>query len=234
MKDNLHSTLKMTIKKLVEHYLHRKEESKTDLVRQMGYRNINKGLRRLDECLATGRCTEVFLKTLARVLDTDLCMIRSALWETRRNVEAREEASRRRHFRPHIRILHSLKVPVNITAVAFAGIHCFKVIPTDRELIRKSLWEQIEEAREIIQQHFIRSEGRCPLFGRITGYRYFYSFDEWVELDTEGTLLGYHQGKSILPTATLKIGGRLTGKGIPGKNELSFLWSNGRTFKAET
>ena len=115
-------------------------------------------------------------------------------------------------FEAYIEIQHASERPTNITAVALFGTAQFKEIHFEHPIDDKSLWEQIEIVREIVRQHFEIKNGKCPMFGPITGYRYFYKQDEWVEFSTDGEIKGYHTGNNKKAEAVLQIGSkRITG-----------------------
>ncbi len=122
--------------------------------------------------------------------------------------------SEHKEFTPYIFINHSLQRPTNITAVAFIGISCFKHIHLPEGISGKSLWEQIEIVKDVIEKHYSAKEGKCPLFGDITGYLYFYQKNEWIEFSIDGSVKGYKSGDFAEPKAALKIGSKIIRDGL--------------------
>jgi hypothetical protein len=198
----------MNINELINTYLADNKENKIDLVKKMGYKNIAKGLRRLESCLTQARVNNNFLNQLAHVTALDIKVIEEALSITQNEIRQKEIENLKINFKPHIKINHELKRPTNITAVAFIGEKQFKEIPFPKSITKDSLWNQIEEVRKMIHQHQITTEGKCSLFGRITGYLYFYQFDEWIEFSTDGQIMEYYSGDYEQPKTILKIGNK--------------------------
>jgi hypothetical protein len=100
------------------------------LLRRAGYKNIAKGLRRLDELLA-GELdkTRDLIRALPAALHVRPEVVERAIEETRRRTaEAQQAAEQARHtvwraaFRPHAIILTERTVPQPIFVAAFIGI----------------------------------------------------------------------------------------------------------------
>ena len=51
---------------------------------------------------------------------------------------------------------------------------------------RRSERAQLHWVQWRVRQHFIEHNGKLPLFGDITGYRFDVTDDESIKLDTEG------------------------------------------------
>ena len=101
-----------------------------DLVRRAGYKNIAKGLRRLDELLAGELVkTRDLIRALPAALDVPSEVVEHAIEETRRRIsEAKEAAEQAREtvwraeFRPHAIILTERTVPQPFFVAAFIGV----------------------------------------------------------------------------------------------------------------
>ena len=100
--------------------------SRPDLMRRAGYKNIAKGLRRLDELLAGDLDkTGGLIRALPAALDVTPEVIEHAIEETRRRIAEAQEAARqareaawRAAFRPHAIILTERTVPQPIFVAA--------------------------------------------------------------------------------------------------------------------
>lgn len=202
------------IEQLIEFYLSHNNLHRKDLVVRMGYKNITKGLRRLDACIKLGECSEIFKNLLANALNITLTEIEQAIGLLRSEIRKSELKMEKSRFRPHIKITHAGNRPLNITAVAFFGIKQFKEIAVDENLSRKTLWEQIEIVQDLVKNHYAHANGTCPMFGVITGYRYFYQFDEWVAFSTDGSILNYESGQCKNAQVVLKIGRKKISDGL--------------------
>ena len=104
--------------------------SRPDLMRRAGYKNIAKGLRRLDELLAGDLDkTRGLIRALPAALDVPPEVVEHAIEETRRRIAEAQEAARqareaawRAAFRPHAIILTERTVPQPIFVAAIIGV----------------------------------------------------------------------------------------------------------------
>ena len=161
----------------------------------LGYKNGSKLFRRLDEWLQAGNGRGDFLEQLGAALWLKREEVEAALEETRtikRAERAAEEAERqefiRRNFVPYIAIETELRRPTSITMAAVCGgrMKYIKLIEPKNPLSRA---EDLSRIVKIVVAHFADSGGRCPLFGRITGYRYVRTYEESVRFDINGALI---------------------------------------------
>ena len=97
--------------------------NKSELVKAIGYQNINKGMRKLDACITGEKIHKKFLVNLARVLEIDDQTLNEAIKKTLEEIKHKQEKQERLHFKPHIYIKHSESTPRSITTVCFAGIN---------------------------------------------------------------------------------------------------------------
>ena len=95
-------------------------------LRRAGYKNVAKGLRRLDELLAGELVrTRDLIRTLPAALDVPPEVVEHAIEETRRQTAAAGQARQmvwRAAFRPHAIILTERTVPQPFFVAAFIGI----------------------------------------------------------------------------------------------------------------
>lgn len=104
--------------------------NRPDLVRRAGYKNIAKGLRRLDELLAGDLDkSRGLVRALPAALDVPTEVVEHAIAETRRRIAEAQEAARlareaawRAGFRPHAIILTERTVPQPIFVAAIIGV----------------------------------------------------------------------------------------------------------------
>jgi len=185
------------------------------LVKSLGYRNVNRGLRRIDDLLLSGTGRKALLAKIAEVLGIDQEQIDKALDETRELLRKEREYSERKKFRPYIYVQHASQRPCSITIVAFVGVDQFKFILVPWEITALPLQQQVESVSTLVREHYQGKGTRCTMFGEITGYIYRYSFDEGISFSVHGELLNAdlkRKGSEWSPQATLTIGGkRVTG-----------------------
>jgi hypothetical protein len=106
------------IRDLIENRWRDLNLTRTDLVRNAGYKNVVKGLRRL-QTLMTGdlETTKGLIAKLPEALELRPEDITEAVEETRRQIREKEEQAYRASFKPHAIVLTERKIPTQ-TAIA--------------------------------------------------------------------------------------------------------------------
>ena len=175
-----------------------------------GYRNLNKGRRRLEAFVASGHAPEKFSEGLRTFLAIEPEPWNSAVVETREQISAKQEASQRERFRPYIfaKTHGGLRTaPVFIKAFA-AGQ---KLLPVPAEWLELSAKELVGHVGKLAARHFQDEGGEFPVHGTIIGYRLHITYDHAVDLGTDGSLLEpfADPAQESLPTLYVK------GKPIP-------------------
>ena len=61
---------------------------------------------------------------------------------------------------------------------------------------------------KLIRAHYLAQEGKCPMMGDITGYRFRNTYDTYLEFDTEGNFVQAAAGCPPEPQATASIKGQ--------------------------
>ena len=189
---------------------------KSELVKAIGYQNINKGMRKLDACITGEGIHKKFLVNLARVLEIDDQTLNEAIKKTLEEIKRKQEKQERLHFKPHIYIKHSESTPRSITTVCFIGVSYFKHIELPPNIHMLSDEKQIETVTKIINKHYQIEEGKNGMFGHITGYIYRKTYDDSIEFSVTGEVLGRSTEKIHEGKATLTIGGKTIEGGILG------------------
>ena len=192
--------------------------NKSELVKAIGYQNINKGIRKLDACI-TGEGiykNKKLLFNVGRVLEIDDQTLNEAIKKTLEEIKHKQEKQERLHFKPHIYIKHSESTPRSITTVCFIGVNYFKHIglPPETHLLPSE--KQVETVSKIINKHYQSEEGKNLMFGHITGYIYRKTYDDSIEFTVTGEVLGHSTEKIYEPKATLTVGGKTIEDGILG------------------
>ena len=118
-------------------------------------------------------------------------------------------------FKPYVYIKNINRQPSQLFPVAILGIAYFKHIAVPDSVARKTLWQQIEIVRDIIQKHFIKYAGKSPLFGDISGYIFFFRKNEGIEFKTDGEIVDYDVQDFSEPGVILKIGNKRFYNGLP-------------------
>jgi len=209
---------KYSVGRLIEKTFRERGLRRSQIIQAVGYRNVNKGLRRLDTIL-TGRVRDFeFLREVSRALEIPEETFEQAMRETLRERHLEHEKQERHntlHFRPHVIIKHSRERPKSLTALCFMGSNRFKHLRLPPGLPFFSDDEQLEVVRDVICRHFDRDKNVDGMFGFPTGYIYRKTYDRSIELSTDGEIIDDTLGKIHEPKALLVIGGRVAAGDAP-------------------
>ena len=93
-------------------------------------------------------------------------------------------------FAPYVFIETTLKRPSSIAMAAATGGR-MKYI----DLPASFTTDDLSQVRQIVCEHYRKNEGNCILFGRVVKYRFVYTPDDCILLDTEGNEIGRQQGR---------------------------------------
>ncbi len=185
--------------------------SRVELMHKLGYANTDRGLRRFDDFLATGRITTHLLKNLPDVLGLDTLNVEDAAATTRQQIADAEEAAARERFRPHIIVLANRQDGKHIPVFVKAWIWRNRVIGLPDDFGGLSSSQQMKQATRIVRGHYHEHGGELGIWGRITGYRLQRTFDHAVILNTDGTISdGFNRDGEVLAPEI-----RIKGKRIP-------------------
>jgi hypothetical protein len=181
--------------------------SRADLVRRTNYKNIAKGLRRLDNALS-GELDKSrdLISALPAALDVPTELVERAIEDTRRQVaNAKEaalqarEAAWRAAFRPHAIILTERTVPQPIFVAAVIGVERLLRIDFDVALPPVSFAGQalagIRRKLSGFKSELGRISDTLPAFGRPVGVIVNYTPDRAIRFGLDGNAL------EILPRA---------------------------------
>jgi len=203
------------ISALILRYTSRSKEEKLNIVKKLGgYKNLNKGLRRLEHLIQTGQCPDSLREKLPSVLGIDPSAIQEAFEATLAQQREEEEKAReeyeRKTFRPHIWVKHELENPPlgSICIVAFIGIEHWKVITLPEDIASLRWSEQCWTLREKIREHQSQEYVDRSMFGKVTGYLYRKTYDDSLLFSTDGTLLEMYRPQISKPEVYLKVGNK--------------------------
>lgn len=156
------------------------------LASQLGYRNRNKALRRIDALLQYGQLGAELQDRLSALLQVSPELI-----------DEQCRAARARHWRRQREIQFASQGPQLIaivprpTQLFFAGLisahKCVVALPMD--LPQRSDTDQLIFLRQAAESVVAKEGGSIPLFGGISGFGYVHSPHAHWLLDTQGQLV---------------------------------------------
>lgn len=194
--------------------------SRSELVRRCGYKNIAKGIRRLDQLYAGDlQKTTSLLAGLAIALRLSPDVVQQALNETNQQLKERAsraaaeaEAAWRAAFKPHGILLGTDTRPSQIIIFAISGgAERWLKIPLD---LSQSPLTYAEQALAVVRETPV-----VPFFGRTTGFIVNYTPDHAVRFDCEGrpveTLTrAYRPGEVTVTLARRPVSAEAFGKAL--------------------
>ena len=181
--------------------------SRGEFAKRLGYKNIAKGIRRIDAlCEGNINGTKQFLDVLPRALETSAETVKRALDQTVREIELAEKQEAeardkiwRENFCPHAIILTEHTVPSPIFVAAMIGVE---------KLLRIDL-DATQGPVSFVRQVLDRLPERVPAFGKPIGFVINYSPDKAVRFDPNGQPIEMLD-KAVRPgtAVLLRLGGR--------------------------
>lgn len=160
--------------------------SRVDIVKLCGFKNITKGLQRLDDVYA-GRLTgiDALLKGLPDALKVTGQQVADAVAETLRRRLAEEDEAWRSAFVPHAIVITEHKRPTQITLAAMTGAGERLHIPLD---VTRSPVTFFDQAKAVMTKRLRDTNGKTFMFfGRPLALAVNYSPDAAVKFDLDGT-----------------------------------------------
>jgi len=158
---------------------------KVDLVRAMGYRNIAKGIRRLDSFLEGRDLPRQIIDNLHTALGVPEEEIISRLTETRDIIQKgvdeelrMQDESARKRFVPYLFCATKRKVPGRIFMCAITGASCSRYAYLHYHYEKLSPEEQAMNRMEVIAFKLQQHEGSIPPFGKITHFVLKRTYDD--------------------------------------------------------
>lgn len=203
------------ISKLINQVISGNKQRKRDIVLKLGYRNLDKGHRRLYHLIETGECPEPIKKMLPSALGVDPQVVEDAFKATSQQIaeelelaRRRQEEYERRTFKPHLWIEHELSRPKSITMVLFTGVDNYKVVNLPNIIVKLDWKYQVRVVEDTIRRHQQNKGTEDCMFGKVTGYVYRQTYDDSHLFSKDGVLLERNLGKFNKPESSLKIGGK--------------------------
>ena len=188
---------------------------RSQIAMRMGYKNVTKALRRLDETIDSGMADKEFLHRIAQGLDiavpemNEQIRLMNQYLEKKRQERIEEE---RQSFEPYILALCTRNIPSPIF-VGCMTAH-MRIKHVDKECLSFPYIDLLAHIGSLIKEHYTKREGGVPGFGSIVGYVVHRGYDETRDdllfFNTDGTLTAdrFVDKSIILGTCSLTVGGR--------------------------
>ncbi|MEN8214744.1 MAG: hypothetical protein ABFR19_10320 [Pseudomonadota bacterium] len=184
------------LQKLTQDEMHARGVKRSELVRRMGFRNLNKGLRRLDGLLQYLQASDRLLPLLQRALSIPDEKLRIAVAELQEQLVADERA----RFKPIIQVIPTTIPSPIFVAALIPGLLNIRVpddlasLPADKEF---------QVVCDLYRKHRERHSGWAKGKGAV----YHRCYDESFELDQDCHLVKINAKHIGLSRAVLRVGG---------------------------
>jgi len=211
-----------SIGNLIRNTIFEKGVKRVDIVKALGYANLNKGLRYLNNCIqGEGKCSKEFVTKVLEYLKVEQYIIDEAIQKTKDKLKAEEDERKHEregyeiaNFVPHIYIKSESTRPNSISIVAFVGVQHFKCIECPKGIQNIPIRRQLNKVSEIIIDHYNENNGNS-MFGKITGFVYYNTYDNGIEFSIDGKPVDFDVKKiENISETTLKIGNKTVTNGL--------------------
>ena len=190
--------------------------SRRDIARRLGYHDIGKAHRALDDALTTGTVPPHMRTHLADALEVDDDVLDPVMTATLRQQqdEARARTLDRERtyaasFRPHLRVETERMIPQPIFIAALIGTARLRHVGLSDDAWSANPDRRHQLVKEAIQDHYREHRGHVPAFGPIVGYVAVmmagYLVDFGFPFDTAGEPVGPLQAVKRLGEGTLGV-----------------------------
>jgi hypothetical protein len=180
--------------------------SPAELVRRCGYKNVSKGLRRLEQLRKGNFKSSVGLvRRLPAALELPVEVVKEAIEKSERYLRDSAEAAWRAAFRPHAIIITERTRPEPLFVAAFIGVDVLLRVDFDLTAAPATF---VRQSLDGLRQKLARWRGSLPAFGRPVGFIVNYSPDRAVRFDLDGIPVELFERAYRLGQAVLSIGGR--------------------------
>ena len=165
--------------------------ARKDMPSRLGYTNISKGMRKLEQFLEAAEPHQLIEEQLPSALELPEEIVREAIEKTRRLIKEAEEAARRAAFRPHLYVVTERDIPSQICICGMVGGHRYKIVKLPEDFNELPPERQDLLIRTGNNESIQRENGSMNFFGKILYYVLLRDYDEEVEdrlvYDTTGT-----------------------------------------------
>ena len=183
-----------------------------ELIHRCGYKNISKGLRRLEHfCQGNFTGSDTLIRALPLALDVPEEAVREAVEDTERQIREAEEAAWRAAFVPHAIVMTERSFPQPLHVAAIIGIGRLKRVDFD---LSKSPETFLKQALDGVREKLAGWKwDQIPTFGKPVGVIVNYSPDRAVSYDLDGNAIEASDRAYRLGEGSFSIGKRPVSRG---------------------
>lgn len=171
------------------------------LVQKLNYKDVSSGTNKLLTQLRNKTITNDRLKLICEILDynniseviNDYLVMKETIKKENELLEQisllKYQIKIRDEFKPYIYIMTEKYKPDSIVIASFIGNKTKYIRDLPNYILDLSKNEQIKIVKNIVINNFIENKGICLLYGKITGYIFYRSFNEKIYLSQDGEII---------------------------------------------
>lgn len=174
-----------TVSKILSEYLEENRLKPAGLARKLGYANLNKGTRRILDCLRNGTMTRFLLEQLVSEAGMDREALEQAIRDTQAEKEAEEkeaqerlERAERARFTPSLQALDRFNRSHLIGSIRYPFGRGKGQMLLPEDIAEKAQDEQLAIVKKLIRRYKARLKDRIPSAGKLTGFIYRFAYKQ--------------------------------------------------------
>jgi hypothetical protein len=185
---------------------------KIDVVKDIGYKNISKGLRKLDSALSGNIEQTDFIVKLSKVINFSIEEFKDVYKNREKIIKQQEYNECKNAFQPHLFAVTVNKIPSPIFVGAM--FQHLRYIILDDNFLNQEYIDQLANIGNLIRYHIVNNDGEISAFGKIKYYIFQRCFEEQKKdrlcFDINGILIDNPEptDESEPGVATLEVKGR--------------------------
>ncbi|MFY8159810.1 MAG: hypothetical protein ACOVNU_00640 [Candidatus Kapaibacteriota bacterium] len=197
----------MNLRSLIEKRILELNIRRPELAIKIGYKNTNKGLRRIDDWAENGITDYPMISKLAKALEvSELEFIDATITTFKENDELsriaieKQKQIEKEAFQPYIMAMHQEReIP---TQIMLGGMLLpRRKILLDLSFLDLPIEDRLQIAKEKIIEHFTKNEGQTKFWGDITHYilrdKYDWNIENVTIFESNGDIKNYTEGLRI-------------------------------------
>ena len=164
--------------------------TRTEFVLSLGYRNVERGRRRLDAWIDEGTGFDKIIGQIAKAYPNHADRLQNALTNTKALKATERYAdffdcckAQESTFVPYIHVEGECRIPNGITLFGLTGGHeVWTTIKVPKRILDLPVEEQLAALPELMDGYLRKYNGACPFFGKVTAFKFvrlldYYQFD---------------------------------------------------------
>ena len=187
----LHNDISLTLPSLIKRRIKAKGLSRHDLVSTLGYKNISKGCRKLDNYLTSLHApSDEFIVNLLSILGINGLEFHNAINGSVNNGNINADRRAKEHFTPYIRLLARITITPFFVRQILYNEHCIQKLPENIQKL--PLGEEVSYVISVYRaklKNLLKNVSSKHIYPEESGFEYYRHYNSYMEFDANGTLV---------------------------------------------